>query len=238
MYAKANKTERITSSAIANNIIQRKINVFLNKKDSKVIAKTDSKRPPGAIFGKQGDHLTPFAVLQAQIKNAVHLQTLPEAWSSLHTTFRKYEDLPGWSNTKKSVLKKAYDYLLPLLEKQGSIGNLQKAVNLMLEVRNQVGLSAVKGGTKGHGEGKWHGGLQYLEEQLQKNSSIGNTTTNDVLFNMFNLFEHQRFNAMNSNTKKELVIEQHAMTITDAYPSLSERLKIEPQKVIHYFNNH
>lgn len=229
--AQARQTGGKPAHVIDGAVLQRMVDVRLGK-DNLVKAKLSTKRPRGgAGNGSQGDHITPFGVLQSQLANAVAEQTLTNAWDALSGTYFHYKELPGWDTTPQWILGYDHQVLAQLLT-QGDIKALQATITLMLTIRNSLDLTSIKGGTKGHGEGTWLGGLNDLERKLQLNKTLPNTITKaQVIFNMVELFEHGRYQAMTSKRRKGQVVEQHSLTIVDAFPLLSAHFRVTSDDV-------
>jgi hypothetical protein len=188
-----------------------------------------SERPPTNI-GTQGDHSTPFVMLQQEIVNAISSAPLDEAWDNLRATYEVYQELPGFSDSKISVQQgvsqwRGYQYNVnELLQMKGDANALLTAANAMLALRNQIALSAMLGGGGGHGEGSLAGGLHWAEKKARSNNLPSRVTRDGVILNMGMAFDHGR-----NDRRRDLAPaawRQHCMTVVSAYPFLSENLKI------------
>ena len=211
-------------------MVQRKIYLHIDG-DGIVTTVTDDHRPPGMADsgGAQGDHLTPFTVLQDQIVNAIEFSSLEHAWVNLESTYGVYRTLPGWPSTAKWVREGYTQRLDKAFVARGDIDDLQAAVTLMLELRNRVGLTSVPKGGGGHAEAKWAGGLQHQERQFQLGHAP-KPDRGDVIGYMWMAFEHGRVEQM-GDEKRALVVRQHAVNVTDAYPQLCGALKLGADEV-------
>lgn len=202
--------------------------------------KADNDRPPGIIKDQEGDHMTPFVTLQHEIINAIAGADLKGAWANLQETFKVYQSLPGWSESKTSVQQGTssygrYIYDVPnLLATGGDLDALLVAANAMLALRNQIGLSAMKGKKAkgvGHAEAEWAGGLQSLEQKARAGTVDPYSKRDDILVNMGILFDHGRNEGRDSDDLAEKTWEQHCRTIVSAYPELATQAKIDWQDV-------
>ncbi len=207
----------------------------LVESDNGIRVTRDEKRPPGVIKDSEGDHMTPFVVLQHEIINAIADVDIDEAWGALKATYSVYEALSGWEKSKTSVQEgksnfKGYIWDVPaLLDAGGDIDALCTAANAMLALRNQIGLSAMKGKQAkgaGHAEATWAGGLHH-EEKLERSGKATTATRKEVLFNMGMLFDHGRNDKRTDGDLAEETWFQHCETMVSAYFRLAKSLKIE-----------
>lgn len=224
-------TEELLQGDTDGKVIQRMIGLRIDT-DSIVYTQQDLKRPPGlGKGGSQGDHSTPYTVLQDQVANAIEMVSLSDAWTNLMDTFITYTKLPGWDESIKHIKETTASFVLNLLKTKGDINALQGAVSNMLALRNQVALTSFPNGGHGNGEAKWAGSLQHQERQFQ----LGHTPQlkqKDVIGYMWKAFDHGRLNRMKSEAKQKAVLTQHAMTISDAYPLLSKATKIDTKVLL------
>ncbi|MEM7036775.1 MAG: hypothetical protein AAF570_07345, partial [Bacteroidota bacterium] len=116
-------------------VVQRKVKVTEGKA-GKMLAKPAGSRPPG-LGGKQGDHTTPYKVLQDQVANAITGATLEEAWGNLRATLAIYKTLPGWDQSTVFVRETMGDDVEVVLAAEGDVAALHSAANYMLRLRNQ-----------------------------------------------------------------------------------------------------
>ena len=205
-------------------VVQRELSNINTDGDGKYTVKTDSDRPPTNLPSSQGqgDHLTPWSVIQDQVVNCIAGKTKKEAWGNLSHTLDVYKDLPGWSSSSQWVKNVLAPHVAGLLASGGDAQELLDAANQMLRLRNQIDLTAVPGGTGGHGEAAYQGGLQYQETQLQKGKALGSGVTKTAVMDfMWKAFEHGRHDSMNT-TKQKRVRAQHVSTMLDAYWQLAE----------------
>lgn len=219
--------------------IQRQISKLTVNKDSGKITNitTDTKRPIGEVNGKQGDHSTPFATLQHQVVNAMIDCTISEAFDNLSATYNVYKTLPGWATTKQDVKKRQAAFLESSLSGSKTKGNLLTAAQLLLQIRNQISLTAYKTGSKkgtAHDEGGLCGGLHFTEMKVRRKGSHV-VTKGGVMHNVYHAFEHGRFNNMKSEARKKAIIRQHAITMHDAYPFTMSFVKMTVEDIIKYF---
>lgn len=219
-----NSTVELSQKNVSGNTIQRKVYLKIDQ-DSIVYTKQDGDRPQGQ-GGHQGDHSTPYTVLQDEVANAIEMVSLSDAWINLVDTFATYTKLPGWEESTKHVKETTANYVSNLLTAKGDIDALQKAVDCMLVLRNQVGLTSFPKGGHGNGEAKWAGSLQYQERQFQLGHSP-KLNQGEIIDYMWKAFEHGRLSKMKNEDKKKAFLVQHAMTISDAYPQLSKAMKVD-----------
>jgi len=210
--------------------------IYLSIDDDDIIyTQQDGKRPPGGLpQGKQGDHTTPFTVLQNQIANAIEGVSLSDAWVNLYDTLTVYVNLPGWKESSKWVQDKVGPHVEGLLKKKGDGAALQTAVDNLLELRNQIGLTSLPKGGFGNAEGKWAGSLQYQERQFQLGNSPG-LNKKGVLDYIWKAFDHGRVNNLQSQDKIDAIILQHAQTMADAYPQLNKSVGINAQAIVNHY---
>ena len=219
----------LTTGSASNGVMQRVIKVSM--KGNIVVTKQDSKRPVGGVSGgKQGDHTTPFTVLQNELANAVEGSTLADAWASLLDTYNVYTNLPGWAISTKYVTNTLGNYVFNLLTAEGDVKALQVAINQMLVLRNQIALTSLPKGGHGNAEGKWAGSLQYQERQLQLGHQP-DVDKDEVIEYMWNAFDHKRVDKL-GDAKRDEIIEQHATTMEDAYPQLNEYMNIDADDIM------
>ena len=213
--------------------VQRFINLSIDQ-DQIVYTKQTSERPPGGLpQGSQGDHTTPYTSLQDQIANAIEGVSLSDAWVNLADTLKVYQMLPGWAESKKWTTGTVGPHVEGLLSAKGDIHALQNAVTQMLTLRNQIALTSLPKGGSGNGEGKWAGSLQYQERQFQ----LGKAPVlpkDTVIEYIWKAFEHSRVNGLGED-KRTSILQQHAITMADAYPQLNGSLGITSQAIMDYY---
>jgi hypothetical protein len=193
------------------------------------------KSRPGGKGGSQGDHTTAFAVLEDQLINAIDGQTITEAVSSLRATFNVYKTLPGWQKGHKNLVEYRNDVIEQILSgaENGDPApkDLAKIANEMLSQRNKIEYTSIKPGGHGKGEGTNRGVLFDIEKTLRKkgdlsdNANYKDATKENIRAFMVNLFDSGRV----SGKDKEYIanaVRQHAITITDAYPEISEHFGV------------
>jgi Domain of unknown function (DUF4157) len=220
-------------SGSAGGAVQRMINLAIDKENF-IHTKQTSERPAGGLpGGSQGDHTTPYTTLQDQIANAIEGVTLDDAWVNLADTFKIYKTLPGWAESKKWTTGTLAPYVEGLLTTKGDINALQLAVTQMLTLRNQIALTSLPKGGSGNGEGKWAGSLQYQERQFQLGHKPA-LTKNQVIEYEWKAFEHGRVNGLGEDKRKS-ILQQHAITMADAYPQLNGSLGIDTQAIVDYY---
>ncbi len=219
--------------AVSGGAVQRFINVSIDQ-DQFVSTQQTSTRPPGGLpQGSQGDHTTPFTSLQNQIANAIEGVSLADAWVNLADTLKVYQALPGWTESKKWTTNTVGPHVENLLNTKGDEVALQNAVTQMLALRNQIALTSLPSGGSGNAEGKWAGSLQHQERQFQ----LGHTPAlpkDTVIEYIWKAFEHGRVNAL-SEDKRKSILQQHAMTMADAYPQLNGSLGITDKAILDYY---
>jgi len=227
------QSEKRESCASSTSIYVTQRMIGLSIDDDNIIYTTqDAKRPVG-LKGHQGDHTTPFTSLQDQVANAIEGVTLDHAWVNLYDTLTLYTTLPGWKLSTKWVQDTVRPYVANLLTTKGDINALQEAVSQLLSLRNQIALTSLPKGGHGNGEGKWAGSLQYQERQFQ----LGNTpklNKNEVLEYIWKAFDHGRVKKLGEDNRTR-ILEQHAITMADAYPQLNASLGIAAQDVADYY---
>lgn len=203
--------------------------------DEIVFAKSDAFRPSNTNLGStQGDHTTPFTVLQNQVVNSIQKTFFDDAWVNLEDTFEHYQTLPGWATTKKWVRDGYSSVLKSAFANQANLNELCKAANNMLHLRNQIDFTALPNGGHGKGEGTWAGSLHYQERQLQMDK--GTTATQyGVICYMWKAFDHERVNNLGTD-KRTNTLRQHCMTIIDAYPMLSGRVGLNADTLLANYN--
>ncbi len=204
--------------------------------------KADDKRPPGNLPGRDGDHTTPFTMLQGQVVNAIVGVGKFTAWRNLEATLKVYKGLPGFATSKKQTQECKADMggsiypVQELLENGGDLNQLTVAANVMVALRNQIDLSARESmGGGGKGEPKWAGALQDLERKfylegkdpakLDGLKAKYKIMRDNIIVNMILAFDHGRVDTLDPKNK-ERVWKQHCITVTDAYPQLAEAAEI------------
>jgi len=217
--------------AAAAPVVQRMLTVRYTAEGLVAVTQT-TRRPPDALpDGSQGDHTSPYVVIQAAIANAIAMQRPADAWGSLQETYAGYQTLPGWELSRKGHIARYTAALDAVFTLPVSAENLHQAANLLLALRNGLALTSIARGGGGHGEGGWAGGLQHLETRLQREQEI-DAERSDVLINMWSLFDHGRVSAATSAERVALIQQQHALTIVDAYPMVSAHFGITADDVL------
>lgn len=217
-------------------VIQRWINLAITPDDI-VKATMDVGRPARTnIGGSQGDHTTPFTVLQSQIRNSIAETNINDAWVNLRDTYQIYQQLPGWPDSTQWVKVDLKGELDTLFAHKGDINNMQLVVTKMLVFRNQIALTAIANGGHGHAEGTHAGALQDAERKLQLGHALVNTQ-DQVIVTMWKSFDHGRVNQMTSADKKNKTLEQHCITIVDAYPILSGLVGLTPAILLTHYGD-
>ena len=219
---------RPTSGAPA---IRRMIS-SITVKDDQVSATTDGHRPPGTVKDSQGDHTTPFVMLQHEIVNAIKGTDLDGAWDNLRYTFDNvYQQLPGWADSSARVRNGVADYqgmhwnVGDMLTARGDQDQLLATANAMLALRNQIAHSGIKGGGTGHNEAGLAGGLDHYEQQARKGNDTG-LERDAVIYNMCMAFDHGRNDQRTSADLLDKTWQQHCQTVVSAHPSLAETFMI------------
>ncbi len=203
-----------------------------------VVKVSQSPRRPGTGLpgGSQGDHTTPFAVLQDQVKNAIAELTVVQAWTALDATYQVYRSLPGWP----SLLKKFYpdrDDLEIKLAAGGDIGALNIAANRLLSLRQKIPFTNIPKGGRGQSEGYILSGIRQAERKLQLNPGAvlhKSVTRAAAMFDMLKAFDFKRVSRVKNAKRKKDILLQHCITIQDAYPLLSQRLGITSGRLFNY----
>lgn len=214
----------------------------------------DGDRPTGNLKSSDGDHTTPFIVLQSQVINAIIGTDLETAWKNLALTFDLYKKLPGFSLSKTYIQngqadlgRMRYDINV-IMKTGGDLNNLLHAANVLIAFRNQMELSARKTmGGGGKNEGNLAGGLYFMErkffligreeegedeektEERDKYKEYCFEQRENIILNMIMAFDHGRVDDLSN---KKDIWKQHAMTITDAYPQLCEAAKISSDDIV------
>lgn len=231
-----------------DNTIQRMVEE-IKTTDRGLDCKVDAKRPKGNLKNSDGDHTTPFTVLQNQVQNCITgADDIAMAWQNLKVTLDLYKTLPGFATSTKQVREckgeiGGYVYNCEtMVTNKGDLNALLSAADAMIAMRNQMDLSAYKGtGGGGNAEQIWAGGLQDLErkfylksknkidlDQLKANCKADKI---NIMQNMLLAFDHGRIESLTPNNQQR-IWEQHCRTIRDAYWQVSDAAGITYDELV------
>ncbi len=211
-------------------LLQRMIAVKLV--DDLIKAADNGHRPPGPLSkGAQGDHTTPYLTLSHQVLNAIQDLSPENAWKNLIATHEVYTTLPGYALSQKWLIEQS-DKILESNRKISASDvtakNVEAYANDLLTIRNRLKYTALptKGGSTGNNnEQGTAGALQWAELQVRGGKKL-KYDQNDVIITMWKSFDGVRFQDIEDKSHRQNVLNQHILTVLDAYPTLTEEFKI------------
>jgi hypothetical protein len=213
-------------SSNSDGTIQRMLNV--TEAGGVITAKGNGTRPAGSLSnGGQGDHTTPYVTFEHQLINAIQGTTTADAWTNLIATHDVYRNLPGYSLSPKWLTKQSeesFNINSAVDASTATADNIEEYANTLLEIRNRLKYTSLptKGGTTGgNNKSQTAGGLHWLEGQLRQGKTI-TYTKEDAIINMWNTFDHERFEDVSKEDDRRNILTQHIKSILDSYPLVTE----------------
>jgi hypothetical protein len=187
------------------------------------VSYSDHARPGGNIAGHAGDHTTAYVSFKAMVRNAIYGKSLPDANAALVELTNQIMSLPGAARMVSGTeyLFDLYDSIQEDLESVDDKPSLERVIENVLSLRNQLGFSAYKHytSTGGHGEGSSNAVLQECNSRLRAGKPRCRYSADEMVAELWNLFDFTPTPSV-SVDEVSAVVAQHIFSMQMTYPDI------------------
>jgi hypothetical protein len=181
----------------------------------------DTSRTPGNIAGHDGDHTTAFVTFKSMVRNTVMGKTIAEAKTALTALLDEVMLFPGASIKVRGTeyLFNKADAIKEDIRAVSDDDTLAEAMRSIVEIRNELGMSAQLNSTSsgGHGEAGNNALVEECDDRLRRQGPALRYTPAQLVDSMWQLLD---YHPKDSADDERIVatVAQHLYSMGVTYP--------------------